>query len=158
MECFSGIQFIAEIIRVDTHEEAGLSTLVLLCLSQKITAVEEGKTVTFPPGLCSALCGKHHKWIVVMAGGASGASNRLNAVMDLCAGEQALHGVTSVEADKIKVSELEIRTGAHDTLQINGGFPFIFHSHASGDNVLFLQDTVIEMYIYVLCAVLQRDD
>ena len=54
MECFSGIQFIAEIIRVDTHEEAGLSTLVLLCLSQKITAVEEGKTVTFPPGLCSA--------------------------------------------------------------------------------------------------------
>ena len=158
VESFPVFQFTAEVIRMDTHEKSGLSALVFFCLSQEITAVQEGKTVTVSVGLCGVRGCQDHKRVVVVAGSSSGAAHRLNAVVYLRAGKQTLHSMTSVKADKVKAAILKICTCAHDAFQINRGLSFIFHSYASGNNILFFQNSVIEMDNYLLCAVFQCDD
>ena len=153
-EILSRFQKIPEIIRMDSHHKAGLFHLVMLCLCQEISTVKERNTVAFPICFAGLLICKDYKRIVVMAGRASYAANRLYAVMNRHTGELTFHFVPSVKSKKIKISIRKIKTGAHHPLQINVLFGSVFHTDSPGDHIQVLHNAIIQVYIQFFPGVL----
>ena len=142
---------------MQSHDQAHLIQLIQLDLCLEAAAVHQKCADAASVLLCAVRRTQNRRGVLLMAGSASCAGALLYAVEQRCPLRHPLHGVSAVEVHPLPCAVRQVQTQAGCLLQNHRGCAGIPEHSASGDDVQFRQNAVLQDNFHTGCGIPQGD-